>query len=113
MAVRFASVELADHFVNIANGLEIFYAQCDRCHRLTMDDSASNMPSPPVVWYRALLNVTMADDTRSVDARLGRLPLGNPGVLHRAKMRSESMPWQVMLPGRDFRDVLQEAALDA
>ena len=43
MAVRFASVELADHFMNIANGLDIFYTQCDRYPRLTGGWSAVDM----------------------------------------------------------------------
>ena len=51
MSVRFATQELAEHFLKIADGLEVLYLQYDRYPQLTRDGLQADMDAPPIARY--------------------------------------------------------------
>ena len=48
MALRFASTELADHFMKIADGLETFYLEYDYYLQMTRGEYQADMKAPPI-----------------------------------------------------------------
>ena len=69
VAVRFATRELAEHFLRIANGLEMRYAQCEALEQSTRDELRANRPAPPVIWCRTIMKLTMSRSHRATDPR--------------------------------------------
>ena len=67
MAVRFATQELAEHFLNIVNGLEVYSAQCQTLEQLTRDEMRTDRPRHRVIRCRAILKVSASRARRQLD----------------------------------------------
>ena len=61
LVMRFAPEELAEHFANIADGMEVFYQHYDRSYM--MDQDHADPSETPVIWHQTVLDVKVSRKT--------------------------------------------------
>ena len=100
-ALRFASQELANEYVNIINGLEVYYEQYESIECRNRDEMHTNHPKPRVSWFQTIIEVQSARETRQLPWST-RFPLSDPPIRHRSKNKQEAIAWQCHIPSYDF-----------
>ena len=94
-------MELAEHYIKLFHGVEIFYEQYQVLESSTRDELKADHQLPKVIWYQTLIDASIGKNTRNLRWR-GKFPMDNPPIRHRVSKRSESMMWQFAMPCYDF-----------
>ena len=101
-ALRFATEELSTQFIQMFNGLEVYYEQYKPPELMSQEEKRSPHDVPDLMWFQTVISCEDSHDTRCLPYGKTRFPLTNPPIRYRDKFRMEALMWQCHIPSYDF-----------
>jgi len=100
--LRFATEELATQFIQMFDGLEVYYEQYKPPEYMNQEERKSPQRMPERIWYQTVIKCEDSTDTRCLPYVKTKFPLAYPPIRHRTKYRMEALMWQCHIPSYDF-----------